>query len=322
MFKKINPDVFHSSFKGNEFFEGWYFKIVSKDRKIVLAIIPGISRAEKEEDSHSFIQLLSGVKTEYSYIKYDLKEFTYTKNKFDICVDKNLFSLKGINININNRNKIIKGKLTFNEIKKWPDSVLNPGSMGFYNHLNFMECYSQVCALDGKIEGNLAVDGEEYNFNGGNVYIEKNWGRAFPESWIWIQTNSFKQRNAAFTCSTGKVPFFAGSFKGFLVALLIDNKFYKFTTINRSKMKIELLGNDMKLSFKRKNLLLTVITKTEKEKFMLCYGPKDGKMIPLVKESLCGEVKIELINEKKQELIFRDTGYCSGIEYGGEYSHH
>lgn len=315
-----NPDVFHSKIKSKEYFEGWYFKIVSADNSVAMAMIPGISRTKQENDSHSFIQLLNGITSKYSYIKYDIKDFSFQKNKFDISVEKNRFSINGMVIDINKDNKRVRGKLNFDNIKKWHDSVLNPGSMGFYNYLSFMECYSQVCALDGDIEGSLIIDGKEHDFNGGKVYIEKNWGKAFPESWIWVQCNSFKENNTSITCSLGKVPFFSWSFEGFLVALLINDKFYKFTTINRSKMKVELQGEDVKLYFKRKGLLLSVIVKSEKERFMLCYGPKGGNMIPLVDETLNGNIKIELKDEKKQKIIFRGSGYCAGIEYGGLYA--
>lgn len=52
---------------------------------------------------------------------------------------------------------------------------------------------------------------------------------------------------------------------------------------------------------------------------MLCYGPKNGRMVPLVNETLNGRVKLKLINEKNGEIIFKGKGYCCGIEYGGLY---
>lgn len=45
--------------------------------------------------------------------------------------------------------------------------MINPGSMGFYNYLKFMECYSQVCALDGDIIGALEIDNKVVDFTGG-----------------------------------------------------------------------------------------------------------------------------------------------------------
>ncbi|EKY26723.1 hypothetical protein HMPREF0216_01908 [Clostridium celatum DSM 1785] len=41
--------------------------------------------------------------------------------------------------------------------------------MGFYNYLNFMECYSQVCALDGGIYGYLKLNNKEIDFTDGKM---------------------------------------------------------------------------------------------------------------------------------------------------------
>jgi hypothetical protein len=37
------------------FFEGWYFKLVSPDQTEVFAFIPGIAFGKKSEHSHSFL---------------------------------------------------------------------------------------------------------------------------------------------------------------------------------------------------------------------------------------------------------------------------
>ena len=43
-----------------------------------------------------------------------------------------------------------------------------------------MECYSQVCAIDGDIEeGHLKINGQVIDFSNGKYYIEKNWEKVF-----------------------------------------------------------------------------------------------------------------------------------------------
>ncbi|MTI68292.1 MAG: hypothetical protein FH753_17055 [Firmicutes bacterium] len=319
MFKEIrNPDLYHGKNKKKFFFEGWYYKVCDKFNDRVFAFIPGIVKGKDKKSSHSFIQVLDGKNSNYNYIKYSENYFKYNNKVFQINIDKNYFSLDKLNLDLKFNNKTIKGNLKLKNIKKWPDTFINPGSMGFYNYFWFMECYSQVCAQNGEIEGALNIDNEMIDFTGGKVYIEKNWGHSFPKSWIWIQSNSFDNKNIAFTCSVGKVPFLFGSFSGFLVGLNIDDVFYSFTTINKSKMKIKEYENDVEIIFKRKNLLLKVKTKSRKEKFISCMGPKRGNMIPLVKENLKGEVILELKDIKKSKVIYKGIGKSTGIEYGGD----
>ncbi|WP_207640742.1 tocopherol cyclase family protein [Clostridium hydrogeniformans] len=320
MLKRIhNPDIYHGNRRKKNFFEGWYFKLVDRWGKESLAFIPGIYKGEDKGKSHSFIQVLQGNKCSYNYIKYKEEDFIYSKNKFNIAIRKNLFSLNSINIDLQFKDLYVKGVLRFKNIKKWPDTFINPGSMGFYNYFTFMECYSQVCALNGEVQGYLEVNGEEIDFNLGKVYIEKNWGREFPNSWIWIQSNSFKEKNVSITCSIGRVPFIFGSFSGFLVGITLENRFYSFTSINKSRMDFKIRGRDVIITFLRGNLLLTIETFSDNKEFMLCMGPKGKSMIPLVYETLKGRVVMELKNIKTNEIIYKGEGKAAGIEYGGEF---
>jgi len=149
----LNPDLYHGGKKEKDFFEGWYFKIVDKDNLYKFAFIPGISLGKSSNEHHSFIQIVDGFDTKYNYLRFDKSDFKFDNSStdFKIGVNSNIFSLDKINLNLKYDNRSIKGNLLFKNIIKWKGSIINPGSMGFYNYLNFMECYSQVCALNGDI---------------------------------------------------------------------------------------------------------------------------------------------------------------------------
>ena len=319
----LNPDLFHGNKKKLNFFEGWYFKIVDKKGLYKLAIIPGIALGNKDLDHHSFIQVVDCKNIKYNYIKFKKSDFSYdnTQGIFNVSILSNEFSLSHMNLNLvyidSNKKYTIKGSLEFTDIFKWNGSILNPGSMGFYNYLNFMECYAQVCALDGNIIGSLNINGEEIDFTGGSVYIEKNWGSSFPRSWVWIQSNDFDTPDVSITCSLATIPFPVRDFKGFLIGLRIKDKFYKFTTINRSKLTIKQINNDMNLVITNKNYKLTLHAHSNIDDFVLCYGPKNGHMVPMVKETLCANVDVILEDTKNNTIIFNETGRNTGVEYGG-----
>lgn len=315
---KINPDLYHGNNKTNNFFEGWYFKIADSENKHAIAIIPGIFKGTNLSDSHSFIQIVNGSDIKYSYVRFKENEFHSENPKFAISINDNFFSLDGMNILINDEECTIKGKIDFGNIKRWPDTFINPGSMGFFNYIPNLQCYSQVIAMDMALSGYLIINNEKVDFNGGRGYIEKNWGSNFPISWIWVQSNCFKNLKTSLTCSIGDVPFGLTRFNGFLIGLYSDDKFYSFTTINRSKVTVKYEGNDVKITAKNKKFSLNIEVHTDKGKFILCMGPKGISMIPLVKESLTGIIKIELRNNVTGEIILTDTGLSSGIEYGGE----
>lgn len=316
--KILNPDLYHGHGKKKDFFEGWYFKISDSKKENTLAFIPGIFLGKDEDNSHSFIQIVDGISTQYDYLRFKTTEFKASKEAFDIKLDKNRFSLDGFSLDIADSSVNIKGKINFSNVKKWPDTFINPGSMGFYNYLTFMQCYSQVCAMDIELSGSLNINGEDISFENGRGYIEKNWGKDFPYSWIWVQGNQFDKRKAALSCSIGHVPFPLGSFKGFLIGFMIEGDFYTFTTMNRSKIKIKRIEDDVEIRVKNSHHLLKMKVSTKPDTYMTLLGPRNDKMIPIVKETLRGLVEVELIEIKGNKTIFKDISHCAGVEYGGD----
>lgn len=315
----LNPDMYHGKNKNNNYFEGWYFKLVDRDNKNVFSFIPGIYKSRNNGAACSFIQVLRGNDTVCNYVKYGVESFTYDKNSFNIAIDRSSFSIDGINLNIIDKNIEAIGKVSFVNIIKWPDSIINPGSMGFFNYLCFMECYSQVCLVDGDTQGELCINGNKVDFNGGKVYIEKNWGRAFPRAWIWVQSNSFHNSRVSLSCSIGIVSFLSGSFNGFLTGFMLEDRFYKFTSMNRSRVKIDRHKDDVNIKFLNKEYELNINTESEKDKFIVCMGPSPHGMVPIVRENLKGSVHVSLKYTHDERILFSDIGSCTGIEYGGEW---
>ena len=83
-----NPELYHGWGKKNKFFEGWYYKIVSKDQDYAFAFIPGIAMDENGL-KQAFIQILDGKKLKSSYIKFSFDEFKPNPSVHDIIIGKN-----------------------------------------------------------------------------------------------------------------------------------------------------------------------------------------------------------------------------------------
>lgn len=316
-----NPDAYHGKNKKSNFFEGWYFKIVSPQADHTYCFIPGVFISKEEGQSHSFIQVIRGNQSNFKYLKFKKDDFKANESEFNLKVEENIFSLNQINLNINQQGENISGTLYFDNIVKWPDSSINPGSMGFYNYLRFMQCYSQVCAVDGFIRGKLTINGEIIDFTGGKIYIEKNWGKSFPYSYIWAQGNSFRGGEGAVTCSIGHIPLPLPlrSFTGFLIGIYVEDKFYKFTTINRSRLSINCENEKVFLETYNKDYSLKIDALYKKENFMDLYAPRNGNMIPIASETLQGDLIVTLYDKKKDYIIFNDSCPSAGVELYGDY---
>ncbi len=311
-----NPDLYHGR-TGRLYFEGWDFKLVDKKMEHVFAFIPGVFFSPELLYSHAFIQIVDGIERTYRYERFPEDRFSAARDVFSLAIEENRFGREGISFNLNRPQAVISGDLTFKNHLDWPDSFLSPGSMGFYNYIPRMQCYAQVCAMDFDLEGELDINGRPVDFSGGRGYIEKNWGSAFPFSWIWIQSNHFQKARASLSCSLGHIPFLMTSFRGFLVGFYVEDSFYEFTSMNRSRVEVVQKGTDLTMRFANRRYSLAMEIETSSHDFILLNGPRGEQMIPLVHENLQGLVHLELKDNASGETIFEDTGRCTGVEYGG-----
>ena len=71
----FNPEQFQGWGKKKNYFEGWYFKLISADEKNAFAFIPGIAM-DAAGNQHAFIQVLDGKKQTSVYHKFSINDFT------------------------------------------------------------------------------------------------------------------------------------------------------------------------------------------------------------------------------------------------------
>ena len=69
----FNPPLYHGWGRSRKFFEGWYYKIVSKDQKNAFAFIPGIAMDENGK-KQAFIQVLDGKNLSAKYHKFNFED--------------------------------------------------------------------------------------------------------------------------------------------------------------------------------------------------------------------------------------------------------
>jgi tocopherol cyclase len=181
--KIFHPPEFQGNLKKKNYFEGWYLKHVSNDLNHSLSFIPGISLSK---DPHSFIQILNGSSGESYYIRYDLKDFSSEPGRFAIRIGESFFSDHFSEINIISEGINTSGKIEYRNTLPYPVTFINPGIMGWYSYVPFMECKHGVVSMSHQLSGELKMNGQRINFNDGKGYIEKDWGTSFPESWIGI----------------------------------------------------------------------------------------------------------------------------------------
>ncbi|MEI6061456.1 MAG: tocopherol cyclase family protein [Bacteroidota bacterium] len=308
--KIFKPEVFQGSLSNKRYFEGWYFKHVSRNRESVYSFIPGISL--NPENPHSFIQVINGMTGSTQYIEYPVSAFSFDTKNFRVQVGDSVFTSDSMLLNINSPLLKVNGRLGYSGGAKYPTSVFSPGIMGWYSFVPFMECKHAVVSVSHRIDGNLSVNGEIIDFSGGKGYIEKDWGISFPESWIWLQSNNFEKSDACVMISIAKVPWLGSFFTGFLGFLYYGGTFYPFSTYNKSEITaLSLADEKLSLDFRSKKHQLK-ITATLKQTGIL-LAPKAGEMSRRIKESVDSELEVELL-DRAGKVIYHDKASRAGLE--------
>ena len=305
-----NPHIFQGEkylYKNRNYFEGWYFKNINN--KDGISFIPGINI--DENNKKAFIQVITNDSS--YFIDYNINDFKYNCNPFCVKIGNNVFSEDDIYIDIHDASQNIKinGDISYTNTKNIKTNFFNPNIMGPFSYVPYMECNHAILSMKNKIDGLININDKEMNFNNGIGYIEKDWGISFPKSYIWCQGNNFRKSNASFMISIANIPLKFLEFKGIICVLIIDNKEYKFTTYNNTKIiEYEVDNNLINITLKRGTYYINF--KSKYDGGIKLIAPIKGKMKKDILESISSSITVTL--QKNDDIIFRDTSINCGLE--------
>ncbi len=306
----LTPTAYHGTDQPAPFFEGWYFKLVDASQRTTFAIIPGIY---KGKDAHSFIMVLDGRTHEVTTTRFAVADFRAATDRFAIQIGGNTFTDRSLTLNL----PYLQGELRFDSITPWPVTLLSPGIMGWFAWMPFMECYHGVVSLDHTIQGSLLANGERLDFTGGRGYTEKDWGRSFPQTWIWTQANHFDSVGTSLTASVARIPFKGLIFPGFIIGLWHEGQLHRFTTYAQSKLEHVEIDAD-KVTVRVRNRRHRLWFSAERHTTALLPAPtKTDGMVPMVNESVAGTVKLQL-STRRGKVLYAGESKNAGLEIEGD----
>ncbi|HLP05161.1 MAG TPA: tocopherol cyclase family protein [Paludibacter sp.] len=308
--KIFKPELFQGNLSSENYFEGWYFKHVSRNLDNVYSFIPGVSLNPR--NPHAFIQVINGVSGSTQYIEYPLSAFRHDKRILKIQIGESEFTRDKIVLDIHAPEIKISGQLVYSAAIRYPASFFSPGIMGWYSFIPFMECKHAVVSVSHRIDGSLLVNNRLVSFSGGKGYVEKDWGRSFPESWIWLHSNNFQHSDACVMMSIAKIPWLGSFFPGLIAFLYVDGRFYCFCTYNKSEI-VQLDYDGQILQIVLRNQRNELVLKATLNKSGILLAPVSGKMERHIKESIDSEVEVALTDLHGNE-IYHDTAARTGLE--------
>jgi hypothetical protein len=314
--QRLNPDWYHGKGKRGPFFEGWYYKLVTKSQERAFAIIPGVFIAKNPGETHAFIQVLDGTSGRATY--HAIRHFAARDAAFDVQIGGSTFSREKLSLSYEGSDGILIGEVRFTNMAPFPVTLRSPGIMGWYGWLPFMECNHGIVSMDHELHGSLNIYGEQIDFTGGRGYIEKDWGTNFPSGYIWMQSNHFSAVGTSFTASIAVIPNLGRRFAGFIVALLHQDRLYRFATYNNTRVD-HLSVDSTTVRWRLHNNDHELVIEAERASGAALRGPAKEAMHMRVDETMQARIRISLytLDRFRRRLVLADTGTSAGLEVVG-----
>ena len=315
--KMKDPAMFQGNNKRKKYFEGWYFKMVSADGSSILSVIPGISLSHDGKDQHAFIQIIDGKNANTFYYDFPIEAFDFSEDRFAVRIGNNYFSEDSLILDIQDETTSIKGEVKMsNQVYLSQNKEKKVGIMGWYQFVPLMQCYHGVVSLNHDLKGTITKDNQTYNFDNGVGYIEKDWGKSMPLSWIWIQSNNFISEKTSFMLSVAHIPWLGSSFTGFLGFFLNEGKVHRFATYTHAKIKLDTSTPD-KIIITISDKHYTYHIETYRNKSGLLKAPVKGSMDRRISESVDAHLSIT-VRDINENIIFKDSTSIAGLEIVGD----
>ncbi|MGI5850039.1 MAG: tocopherol cyclase family protein, partial [Christensenellales bacterium] len=299
-----HPALYHGKETSRPYFEGWYFKQVSKSASF--SVIPGVFRGDSREEDIAFIQVIFGNPVESYFIRYPYSKFQYEKNIFAIWIGDSFFSMEKVILNITDIG--LEGELIFSLPITLKTSVFSPTIMGPFSYLPVMQCNHGVMSLRHNVSGLISFNGNQLLFDKADGYIEKDWGEAFPESWIWMQCSN---KETAMMCAIASIPYSIFRFTGLICVLLADGVQYRFATYNGAKiLSVSTSEHKVDVLIKRRHYRLEISTCNDI--FGNLMAPSKTGMDRVITESICAKYHVSLFYKKN--TVFNQSYENGGLE--------
>ena len=300
MFLVITMKTFQFQHKKNQnYFEGWYIRLIDSKHQINIAVIFAISYAEQHP--HSFIQVYNGTDKQAHYYTFGVDEFHFDADTYTVQIGENYLSPTSLVLNIDEYK--LQAEVSHRILLEQYQSTYSP--MGRLSKAP-LECFQEVIYLNGSVS--FTLNGTEYD---GTSYMEKTYGTNFPTKWIWIESST-SEKGSLLSFSVGIVPVLFLKIKGFFLIYRHNNKEHRFGSFNLSRIKV-LDYTDYHTTIQIKKGRTRIVLKAQTNHPIKLIGPrKNGVMDLAVFESLDSTATIHVYHGKK--LIFDDSYTNVGLE--------
>lgn len=163
--------------------------------------------------------------------------------------------------------------------------------------------------------------------------MEKDWGSAFPKTWVWVQASHFgADTTATLLLSVASIPFPSDAiellrFRGFLGCLWLPKHggLYRFATWSGAvieRMQVDRNQSRVEVVIRSAQHRLTVVAAGDRKAAVTLHGPTPGgRFEPFVHEMLDAELDVTLVRRADGAEVWSGHGTMGGLEIESREKH-
>ncbi len=204
-----------------EYFKGWYFKCTSENQTI--AFIPSLHYYGGEK------KILLQMITDNEAFSLSFSYMRYSEKILSVIMGRNIFSEKGIKLDIETDKLTAKGVLRFGKLTPIRYDIMGP-----FKFVPFMQCRHSVYSMSHRVDGKITLNGKKYVFLNGAGYIEGDRGTSFPSRYIWTQSGF---TNGSLMLSVADIPVLGFGFTGIIGIVMLNGTEHRIATYLGAKLK-------------------------------------------------------------------------------------
>nr|WP_255622541.1 tocopherol cyclase family protein [Tessaracoccus sp. OS52] len=203
-------------------------------------------------------------------------------------------------------------------LSRWP--ARRPfGGSSWFQLIPGLNQYWHPWLLGGRASGTVDVDGVRWEFDGAQVYGEKNWGRAgFPDSWWWGQAHGFADDGACVAFAGGDVV--AGPLRTEVTALVVrlpDGRVLRLGNPVTSPVRADVGDEHWRLEGRSHGWRISVDADAPLNAAHVLPVPLVGqrRAVPGAIEHLSGRLRVEVTRHGR--TVWAGESHVAGLEHGG-----
>jgi tocopherol cyclase len=198
-----DPNRFHWDGLTDPFFEGWFFQVAIPHGP-AFAFLYAVRNPGQSPGADGQAFVVAAVQGVFLQQAYGADDFFGSRKALSIDIGGSTADTGHLRGQVEEDGESASWDIRYDALETWDDT------MGALTNFPLLPVNWYVGALRARASGSITWRGKRYEFEDAKLFQDHNWGDHFPDSYVWMQSQSFDTPGDAIALSGGDVAGGAG----------------------------------------------------------------------------------------------------------------